>query len=193
MNKILYTLLTFPLLFLYSCAKDESNQQQLYEIGQFTEGGIVFYIDNSGEHGLIAAMEDINNINEWGCLSTYVDGADKFILGSGYQNTLDIINFDCITELGDTNTASELSVELIHNGFDDWYLPSRDELYYMYLNIGKGGIGENYNVGMFSNSSYWSSTESNSFNAWTVNFTTGSSISMLKNTFSNQVRAIRSF
>jgi hypothetical protein len=57
----------------------------------------------------------------------------------------------------------------------------------------KGGIDENYNIGVFSNSTYWSSSESNSFYAWTVNFTNGSSTSMLKNTFSNQLRAIRSF
>ena len=192
MKSLIYKTLFASIFFVCSC-EEESNEKTTIEIGDVYQGGIVFYIDNTGEHGLIAAMEDVSTSTEWGCLSTYVDGADNLTLGSGYQNTLDIVDFNCSTENGSDNTASKLTIELVHNTYDDWYLPSRDELFHMYLNIGKGGVDENYNIGVFSNSTYWSSSESNSFYAWTVNFTNGSSTSMLKNTFSNQLRAIRSF
>lgn len=192
MKSLIYKTLFASIFFVCSC-EEESNEKTTIEIGDVYQGGIVFYIDYTGEHGLIAAMEDVSTSTEWGCLSTYVDGADNLTLGSGYQNTLDIVDFNCSTENGSDNTASKLTIELVHNTYDDWYLPSRDELFHMYLNIGKGGVDENYNIGVFSNSTYWSSSESNSFYAWTVNFTNGSSTSMLKNTFSNQLRAIRSF
>ena len=31
------------------------------------EGGIVFYVDETGQHGLVAAMENLEGIYEWGC------------------------------------------------------------------------------------------------------------------------------
>ena len=30
-----------------------------YVVGMEAEGGIVFYVDETGEHGLVAAMEDL--------------------------------------------------------------------------------------------------------------------------------------
>ena len=62
------------------------------------------------------------------------------------------------------NYAARLCNELIISeggtAYGDWYLPSKYELNLMYENIGQGnalGLG---NVGNFSSSSYWSSTES---------------------------------
>ena len=44
--------------------------------------------------------------------------------------------------------------ELATNGYDDWYLPSYDELYLMYQTIGTGSD----NIAQFGNGWYWSST-----------------------------------
>ena len=38
---------------------DDDINNASYEIGDFVEGGIVFYVDESGERGLVAAMEDL--------------------------------------------------------------------------------------------------------------------------------------
>ena len=56
----------------------------LVYIGQELEGGIVFYVDETGEHGLVAAMEDIEGTYEWGCYGTELTGAD----GQFYRNRL---------------------------------------------------------------------------------------------------------
>ena len=53
------------------------------------EGGYLFYIDETSQHGLVAALEDIGDF-EWGCSGVEVNGADGTSLGTGYQNTLDV-------------------------------------------------------------------------------------------------------
>ena len=69
MKKLLYTLLLSPLFFILSCEDEECSNPELgydcdgnfieYVIGMQAEGGIVFYVDETGQHGLIAAMEDL--------------------------------------------------------------------------------------------------------------------------------------
>jgi hypothetical protein len=77
-------------------------------------------------------------------------------------------------------------------GYNDWYLPSIEELNKMYQNIGQGntlGLG---NVGNFANNYYWSSTEYDSSGAWYQVFDSGSQDYYFKGlTF--YVRAVRAF
>ena len=57
--------------------------------------------------------------------------------------------------------------------YNDWFLPSKNELNLIYHNIGKGdflGLG---NIGSFVNGNYWSSTQSNDYDAWEQNFGMG--------------------
>ena len=163
----------------------------LYQLGDMLEGGIVFYVDATGEHGLVAAQEDLEGTYEWGCYQQSVSGADSQWIGSGLQNTMDITNQGCETEDGGI-TAAQAALDAEINGYSDWYLPSRDELYQMYLNIGQGGLNANNNIGGFENNWYWSSSEFSSYYAWPVNFSNGNSNYYYKtNTF--RVRVIRAF
>ena len=57
----------------------------------------------------------------------YVDGADGQAIGTGYQNTMDIVNQGCSTENGGI-TAAQAAIDAHINGYSDWYLPSKDEL-----------------------------------------------------------------
>jgi hypothetical protein len=66
----------------------------------------------------------------------------------------------------------------------DWHLPTKEELQLLYEH-------RNF-VGGFSNHLYWSSTESNSFNAWFQNFFTGHQLNSNKN-LTHRVRTVRSF
>ena len=191
MKKNLYILIFPFLLFLTGCVGSEDNDPIL-SIGDSHEGGIIFYLDENGG-GLIAANEDLEGTYEWGCFLTQVDdGGNLTQIGTGYQNTLDIVNQQCLTEFGGI-PAAQAAIDAQINGFDDWYLPSRDELYLMYLNIGKGGLDSNNNIGNFSDSQYWSSSESNFSNAWIVAFGVGLSESIAKNSFHGRVRTVRSF
>ena len=163
---------------------EEENSLQ-YQIGDQIEGGIVFYIDDTGEHGLIAAMEDLDSTYEWGCYSTPIIGADGESIGTGLQNTLDIV-----ASCPETPIAVSIALNSIINSYSDWYLPSKDELLEMYNRIGEGA--PEGNIGGFSNSGYWSSSEINSNLAWYVYFGNGDSFSNVK--YANgRVRVIRAF
>ncbi len=151
----------------------------LHYIGQSFGGGIIFYIDGTGQHGLISATSDQSTGSEWGCWDTFIGGTSTAI-GSGQSNTTAIIN-GCST----SGIAARICNSLVLNGYSDWFLPSAGELNLMYLQ--KSTIG-----GFAGNGSYWSSSESDHFDAWLQVFSSG-------NTYLNSkyltvyVRAVRNF
>jgi hypothetical protein len=167
-------------------------------IGDTVYGGIVFYIDSTGQHGLVAALSDLEEQYKWGCYGESVEGADGIEIGTGLQNTIDIVNSNCMlvdffsevidgstvytySEPYEGQTAAGAAYEHESGGYDDWYLPSKDELYEMYSNIGGPISG-----------SYWSSSEYYNYLVWFVNFYSGSTLSLNKYR-SYRVRVIRAF
>jgi len=221
MKNLLYILLLAPLLvFVSSCGKDikgctdslaynynseatiYDNTCEYLEIGALAHGGIVFYIDETGEHGLVSALEDLTdgatdpygsgfNGYEWGCYGESVNGADGQAIGTGYQNTMDIVNQECATQNGGV-TAAQAALDAEINGYSDWYLPSKDELLEMYNTIGNGG--SEGNIGDFVDDGwpYWSSSEYGNNFAWYVFFLDGLASSFGKYG-ANSVRVIRAF
>jgi len=170
----------------YDCDGNELSQ---YQVGVLAEGGIVFYIDESGEHGLIAAEEDLPEMYPWGCVGSVMSGADGLVIGTGLQNTLDIVS-GC----SESPTAASMALEYENNGYSDWYLPSFDELMEMFNTI--GNAGPNGNVGSFKDDWYISSSEfeNDPSYAWINNFseTFPNPGGGFKST-PNNVRLIRSF
>ena len=157
-------------------------------VGQSYQGGKIAYIfapgDNgyiSGQtHGLIVTTSNQSNGSPWGCSGTFINGTSTN-LGSGSANTISIVN-GC----GSLNTAARICYNLSSGGYTDWYLPSRDELSRLYAN--------RIAIGGFSSASYWSSSQVNSTNSWTFNFSTGGTgNSTSKSNSSMFVRAIRKF
>ena len=172
-----------------------------YVVGMEAEGGIVFYVDESGQHGLVAAMEDLTegatdpyeygfNGYEWGCYQQNIDGAYGTSIGTGYQNTMDIVNHVCSTENGGI-TAAQAALDADINGYSDWYLPSLDELKEIYNTI--GDVGPEGNIGGLQSDFYLSSSESiNGYGAQAVDFYDGhSGLYSKSNTY--RVRVIRAF
>jgi hypothetical protein len=156
-------------------------------------GGIVFYIDVSGEHGLVAAMEDLGQF-EWGCYGTDINGNNSSVspelggIGTGLQNTLEIVS-GC----SETPIAASEALAYESEGYSDWYLPSRYELVEMYNTIGNGG--PEGNIGGFETSDwpyYWSSSEYNNNNARSVLFSNGATYYNGKYS-TYRVRVIRAF
>jgi hypothetical protein len=159
-------------------------------IGQTYQGGIIFYLDPSGCHGLIShATDQSTGIAWWNGSYT-----DTYAFGSGLFN-------------GDGNCygirasqggcafcyAAELCIGGNSGGYSDWYLPSKYELNLMYQNIGQGqGNPSLFNVGGFAYSYYWSSTEYDTFTAWEMNFGGGNMYHASKNA-TLYVRAVRAF
>ena len=162
----------------------------------------MFYVDETGKHGLVAALEDLTegatdpwgrgfNGYEWGCYGERINGADGEAIGTGYQNTMDIVNQGCATEGGGV-TAAQAALDAEINGYSDWYIPSKDELLEIYSTIGQGG--PEGNIGGFENSDpyYLSSSELNLYSAWLVAFSNGYTDYHLKLN-PGRVRVIRAF
>ena len=107
-------------------------------------------------------------------------------IGWGYRNTLAIIN-QGNTETTTSAASLAVSYTVTVNGdiYDDWFLPSRDELQQMYDN--QSSIG-----GFVVGDPYWSSTEMASGTAYTYRFNTGGAV-VSKNQSVVRVRPVRSF
>jgi hypothetical protein len=153
-------------------------------IGDTYHGGIVFYLDGIGG-GLTAAIGDQSTSTSWGCYGTIITGADGTAIGTGNQNTIDI-EAECTS----SGNAADLCANLILSGYNDWFLPSRDELELMYLNLHSQGLGS------FSNDYYWSSSEWGPNDSWYVYFLDGT-VSYLHPPIHKgdaaSVRAVRAF
>jgi hypothetical protein len=162
-------------------------------IGSSYVGGIVFYLDGNGG-GLIAAPSDQSIDAEWGCYGTSILGADGTAIGTGNQNTIDIVNANCSPNTSGNLIAANICDTLTLGGYSDWFLPSKDELNEMYLNIGQGnalGLG---NIGGFSTNVYRSSTEAAANVAWGQYFFDGHQGGYNKYFYFNaSVRAVRAF
>ena len=158
-------------------------------IGSPYLGGIVFYLDGTGEHGLVAATEDLGKF-QWGCESFSFSGAYGHTYLTGLQNTVDIVNQGCSTVYGGV-TAAQAALDAEINGYSDWYLPSIDELVEMYNTIGNGG--PQGNIGNFEDAYYWSSTQYDDEHAFDVGFGEGNTDDYSTKDNDYRVRVIRSF
>lgn len=162
-----------------------SNEVSFYidavKIGDLFGGGIVFYLDATGQHGLISALPGNNHNGEWGCLGLTVPGT-KTELGTGKENTRLII---ATCTAGAANNAAKWCDDLVDNGYKDWFLPSRDELAEMFKY--KDLIG-------FSDAARWSSSQADPNAAWSQGFgpASGGSATATKDKVIG-IRAIRSF
>ena len=154
-----------------------------YTIGQSALGGIIAYINgggSTGTSGLVATVSDISTGTTWGCIGTALSGADGTAIGTGNQNTIDIM-VGCAT----AGIAARICGDLTQSGYSDWYLPSKDELNALYTNKAY--------IGGFADYAYWSSSEYHIASAaYYTDFTNGYSDALPKNS-PIYVRAVRSF
>ena len=156
-------------------------------IGQAYQGGIIFWLDGTGQHGLIAATADQNTGIPWYTGTDRYTGTAGDGLYAGAMNTAMIV----ATQMADNQSGSfaakvcaDYSVTVGGVTYGDWYLPSKYELNLLYL--------QKIAVGGFASAYYWSSTEDGNDYAWRQDFDSGAQNIGGKN-FTSRVRAVRAF
>jgi hypothetical protein len=145
---------------------DDTEELEEVAVGDLYEGGIVYYLDGDG-YGLTVALEDIAATydwvpgypmhSDWSDLYVVVPGAWDEAIGAGAANTRDALGY-----LGTTgHLAVNLCDRYSSDGYVDWHLPSKDELWELLQNrdlIDEAAVlhgGEPLDGAGF----YWSSTQ----------------------------------
>jgi hypothetical protein len=152
-------------------------------IGELFGGGIVFYVYGGGKHGLIVATADSIQMRTpimWSDTTTKTNIKTSTIrdgIGAGASNTERILMVQ-----GVAVSAAQVCAKYRGGNYGDWYLPSKYELYLMYLQ--KNVIGYS--------SYYWSSNELDKDNAYAISSSTGGFVSFSK-TSKIIPRAVRAF
>ena len=156
-------------------------------------GGLIFYDKGSSSDGwryLEAAPSDQSTGIQWYNGNYVVTGATGTAIGTGQANTTAIVTIQ-----GAGNYAAQLCNDLTVSGYNDWFLPSKDELDLMYENLNLAGVGG------FAATTYWSSSELNANDnnhsadnyAWGQGFGDGEQYDISKNDVGIWVRAVRAF
>jgi len=147
----------------------------IYKIGdKGPAGGLIFYDKGNNSGGwryLEAAPTDIGR--KLYATEEAVKIQTERTVGTGKSNTQNIMA-QANNRGGGFGWAAQACDALVVNGFSDWFLPSRDELHYMYGNL------HMRNLGGFSLDWYWSSTFDSDYHDrneallwWSENFSDG--------------------
>jgi len=171
MNKVLILALSFFHSFF-----SFGQEAVTYKVGDYAQGGIVFWVDESGKHGLVCSINDQSSSAQWDNEIDFKDvpngGAQpperntKSVaiadgVYKGAKNTKDIINF-----IGNNEKpfaaliCDELTLKEDTIVYNDWYLPSREELSTLYIN--RTIVDEVIDVkggDLLKGKTYWSSTD----------------------------------
>lgn len=141
-------------------SKDSSRDEEIkiLKIGSRYVGGLVFYVDSTGRHGLVCSEQDLSTGSTW-------------------------------------DDALSICKKYGGGGFEDWHLPTKDELTLLYLKKDSiKWLNVECSFANFGNCSYWSSTEMDNKNfAWNLYFVDGVFWKNFGKSGLSRVRAIRAF
>ena len=174
----------------------------LHEIGESYQGGIVFWVDETRQHGLIVAKIDANQ--GAGIQWQNGDSGDKITnargngLYAGLSNTHLIVGQQTIDDQeGNFAALSAQSFSVLSDGvssctdtkvcYGNWYLPSFNELQLLRTNLYSKGVGN------FSEGLYWSSNEDSVNQAKSLHWVSGELTLSDKSSAEPKVRAIHAF
>ena len=162
-----------------------------YNANTHTAIGVVFYVDNTGQHGWAVALQDAGEC-VWGPqretpLPNFTNERQAINDLDGYQNTQIICAY--------SNSFSAFNIVDFENG---WYLPAIGQLNYLYgnlldVNAGITIAGGTVFLGLNMDGMYWSSTEYSSDFAWILEYNGALDYYVYRSGFNRRVRAVRNF
>ncbi len=185
-----FSVMLLVLVLLSSCASFANpKSEKTYKIGDVGPAkGLIFFDKGEfldGWRYLEVAPAKTEVALQWGSFDSFV-GETSSDLGQGTINTSLIVASQ--KNSGQRTHAAKYCHDLSLNGYDDWFLPSQDELDLLYWQLTSMDIGEVKKLGF----GYWSSTEYDETQAWGQGFSAGVQ-GKIEKTELFLVRAIRSF
>ena len=112
--------------------------QELY-IGKYHQGGLIFCLDSTRQHGLVVypTVTWGSNLNRWSYSNCPI--VTSITCGSGMQNTMNIVS-----QCSDTMNFAIFCSNFVFDGYSDWYLPSLQECELITLNLIQNGLWREY-------------------------------------------------
>lgn len=167
-------------------SNDGRISQSKYEIGDFAHGGVVFFVDETGQHGLVTQLWNLlGNVIWSNTHQSSFTGAAADGYGGGSNNTAIIVsqNAGNLVNTYAAGVCHQISSTTDGITYGDWYLPSIYELELLFNNVtAVNNIISSLPDASFqgftdrtirTNVNYWSSTESAADAAWTYIATSG--------------------
>jgi hypothetical protein len=197
-------------------ARAKAAEVLVHIVGEQYQGGIIFWVDPEGQHGLIAAKTDQSTGVQWYNGTYFQTHATADGIYAGAKNTEIIIATQTTvglvcgestvpsycsagpeTATGDYAALIAANYSVQDNGIDSCTGAVSETCYGDWYLPSKVELNLLYNqktvVGGFANNYYWSSTEYDSDDAWLQNFNLGSQGSSYKGYTVIRVRAVRAF
>ncbi len=175
--------------FTETCVTGEDS---VYSIGNIFGGGIIFFVDSTGQHGLIVSLIDVSKGIPWGPYGKGVMDCNS--RDQGLENTQNILN-----AYGNAECAVLTCKNYRGGGYYDWYLPALNELKKLdevksTINKILKILGNKEETEYIALGDYWSSTEYDDYVAWAYRFRNGIGYADPDGKYAEyKVRAVRKF
>lgn len=167
------------------------SQTPNYSIGDEVQGGVVFWLDATNQHGLTVTKTDIaaaRSLCGSGCPYAYTSSKG---IGAGQMNTSIIVSTQMAAFFQLTNPGNWAPVITIGYNVTDtdgswggWYLPSSEEINTLHSVIGtvNQALSQIAGATQLTNEDYWSSTAASTTEYYAVNPITGDETATVQTT-----------
>jgi hypothetical protein len=187
-------LLSVPYV-LYSKTAGSTNATGGHYIGELYGGGVIFYVDKTGQHGFICSMIDLFPIQKWSNILNTLIGTTAQSTWDGLSNSNAIVG-----QSGHTNSPAKVCLDYTNDDYgtgiySDWYLPAIDQLNLLYnakYQVNKALESDGNFETEITKNRFWSSSELSNSSAKMFDFYDGTPGSFSKNGLL-YIHAIRSF
>jgi hypothetical protein len=168
-----------------------------HNAGDLYEGGVVAWVDPSGQHGIVVSMIDNSTSHTWSNITDTRIGPTAQSEWDGLGNSNAIVG-----QSGHTSSAAQVCLDYTNYDYgtgvySDWYLPTRGELNDLLNNLKEVqkalDSDNNPATTKIIANYYWSSSECNeAYQAFSLFFWAGEQFRDSKSS-SNRVRCMRAF